>query len=339
MKGLYSIILALIILPMSSHGQLRKFLKSDQCEVITSFIEVHAFSIRTDYVLKTKGGTFGRDNQDFFSFAESEAFLLNSGYFVGSSKLLLPWSSDEAFKEYQSKPEISPELSTVYLQRPGEDSYSIIECDTMFISEGLSYIKVKDTSLVQRLNVSSLDSLNESDWMYSHRLLMINDSVRVDNKIHDVGGYESSGTFTSLLALGSQINESTLSRDVFLFDTEIKESALQFSLIGYIDEDNDFHRVVDHTPKPILAEIVIPEVDSSLSKITIIHKEGFPLANVRFKVNGSDKITDENGVLWINRDEGIEINGFQVQIEKDQDQVIFYYHDGIFTPIKKKRRK
>ena len=32
-------------------------------------------------------------------------------------------------------------------------------------------------------------------------------------------------------------------------------------------------------------------------------------------------------------------HGFQIHIEKDQNQVVFYYHEGIFTPIKKQRRK
>ena len=339
MRGFYFLVLAQFFLPQASHGQLRKFFKSNQSEVVTDFIQVHTYSIRTDYVLKTKGGTFGRDNQDFFSFAESEVFLLNSGYFVGSHKLLVPWNNDDAFQEYKAKPEITPELSTVYLRRPGEDSYSRIECDTMFISEGLSYLKVKDTSLVHRLNISSHDSLNESDWMYSHRLLNINDSIQVDNKIHDVSAFGSSGAFSSLLALGSQINEFTLSRDVFLFDAEIKASAVQFSLIGYIDESNTYHRVVDYTPKSVIVEKEDPKVDSSLSEITILHKEGFPLANKSFKVNGIEKITDENGVLLVNRDEELEINGFQIHIEKGQNQVVFYYHEGIFTPIKKQRRK
>ena len=131
----------LLLTTFATKGQIRGFFKSNQTQVVKEFLNSQFFAIRSDYVLKTKDAVFGRDNQNFYSFSEGQVLLLESGYFVGSQRLLAPWENDTLFDRYRSKPDTIPALGNLYLKYPGHESYSIVSCDTMFTEGGLSYFK------------------------------------------------------------------------------------------------------------------------------------------------------------------------------------------------------
>ena len=332
------IFLFLLLTVFTTKGQIRGFFKSNQTQVVKEFLNSQFFAIRSDYVLKTKDAVFGRDNQNFFSFSEGQVLLLESGYFVGSQRLLTPWESDTLFDQYRLSPDTIPALGTLYLKKPGQDSYSIVSCDTIFTDGGLSYFKLKDSIAFDWINSVATDSLLKTDWVYAHRVYNSKDSLKVDSKTLNVGNFKSSNAIVSALKLSSQINEYTIARDAFCFQTEYSNSGIQFTLSGYIDESDMFHAVktVIEVPK----EENSKEVDSTMfTAITLVHEEGFSLSHKMVNVNGRDVYSDSMGRIYLENLEDLSINGYKVKLIDDLPQIVLFYDKNNFIPVKKQRVK
>lgn len=329
----------LLLTGFTTKGQIRGFFKSNQTQVVSEFLNSQFFAIRSDYVLKTKDAVFGRDNQNFYSFSEGQVLLLESGYFVGSQRLLAPWENDTLFDRYRSQPDTIPALGTLYLKYPGQESYSIVSCDTMFTEGGLSYFKLRDSIAFDGIHSVATDTLIDSDWIYAHRIYKNQDSIQVDSKTLNVGSFKSSNAIVSALKLSSQINENTITRDVFCFQTEFSKSGIQFTLLGYMDESNMFHSLKIVIEEPI-EEPIEEKIDSSMfTSIILIHEEGFPLSNKKVNVNGQDVYSDSIGRIYIENLEDLSINGYNVKLIEDLPQIVLYYDKNNFIPIKKQRVK
>ena len=329
----------LLLTVFTTKGQIRGFFKSNQTVVISEFLNSQFFAIRSDYVLKTKDAVFGRDNQNFFSFSEGKVLLLESGYFVGNDRLLTPWENDTLFDRYRSKPDTIPALGTLYLKYPGQESYSIVSCDTMFTEGGLSYFKLTDTVTLDAVHSVTTDSIVDSDWIYAHRVYKSEDSLKVDSKTLNVGRFKSSKAIVSALKLSSQINENTITRDVFCFQTEYSMSGIQFTLLGYMDESDMFHSMKTVIEAPI-EESNEEKVDLSMfTSVTLVHEEGFPLSHKKVNVNGQDLYSDSMGRIYVENLEDLSINGHKVKLIDDLPQIVLFYDKNNFTPVKKQRVK
>ena len=333
------IFLFLLLTAFTTKGQIRGFFKSNQTQVVKEFLNSQFFAIRSDYVLKTKDAVFGRDNQNFYSFSEGQVLLLESGYFVGGQRLLAPWENDTLFDRYRSKPDTIPALGTLYLKYPGQESYSIVSCDTMFSEGGLSYFKLTDSIAFDGIHSVTTDSIVDSDWIYAHRVYKSKDSLQVDSKTLNVGSFKSSNAIVSALKLSSQINENTITRDVFCFQTEYSMSGIQFTLLGYMDESNMFHSVKTVIEAPIEG-LIEEKVDSSMfTSVTLVHEEGFPLSHKKFNVNGQDVYSDSMGRIYLENLEDLSINGYKVKLIDDLPQIVLFYDKNNFIPVKKQRVK
>ena len=333
------IFLFLLLTAFTTKGQIRGFFKSNQTQVVKEFLNSQFFAIRSDYVLKTKDAVFGRDNQNFYSFREGQVLLLESGYFVGSQRLLAPWENDTLFDRYRSKPDTIPALGTLYLKYPGQESYSIVSCDTMFSEGGLSYFKLTDSIAFDGIHSVTTDSIVDSDWIYAHRVYKSKDSLQVDSKTLNVGNFKSSNAIVSALKLSSQINENTITRDVFFFQTEYSMSGIQFTLLGYMDESDMFHSVKTVIEAPIV-EFIEEKVDSSMfTSVTLIHEEGFPLSHKKVNVNGQVVYSDSMGRIYLENLEDLSINGYKVKLIDDLPQIVLFYDKNNFIPVKKQRVK
>lgn len=329
----------LLLTVFSTKGQIRGFFKSNQTLVVSEFLNSQFFAIRSDYVLKTKDADFGRDNQNFFSFREGQVLLLESGYFVGSQRLLTPWENDTLFDRYRSIPDTIPALGNLYLKYPGQESYSIVSCDTMFTEGGLSYFKLKDSIAFDGIHAVTTDSIVDSDWIYAHRVYKSEDSLKVDSKTLNVGSFKSSKAIVSALKLSSQINENTITRDAFCFQTEYSKSGIQFTLLGYLNEEDMFHSVKTVIEAPI-EEPIEEKVDSSMfTRVTLVYEDGFPLSHKKVNVNGKDVYSDSIGRIYIENKENLSINGYQVNLIDDLPQIVLFYDKNNFIPIKKQRVK
>lgn len=329
----------LLLTSFTTKGQIRGFFKSNQTQVVKEFLNSQFFAIRSDYVLKTKDAVFGRDNQNFYSFSEGQVLLLESGYFVGSQRLLAPWENDTLFDRYRSQPDTIPALGTLYLKYPGQESYSIVSCDTMFTEGGLSYFKLRDSIAFDGIHSVATDSLIDSDWIYAHRIYKNQDSIKVDSKTLNVGSFKSSNAIVSALKLSSQTNENTITRDVFCFQTEFTKSGIQFTLLGYMDESDMFHYLKTVIEAPI-EEPIEEKIDSSMfTSVILVHEEGFPLSNKKVNVNGQDVYSDSMGRIYIENLEDLSINGYKVKLIDDLPQIVLYYDKKNFIPIKKQRVK
>lgn len=329
----------LLLTGFTTKGQIRGFFKSNQTQVVWEFLNSQFFAIRSDYVLKTKDAVFGRDKQNFFSFREGQVLLLESGYFIGSKRLLTPWENDTLFDRYRSKPDTIPALGTLYLKYPGQESYSIVSCDTMFTEGGLSYFKLTDTITSDGIHSVTTDSIVDSDWIYAHRVYKSEDSLKVDSKTLNVGTFKSSNAIVSALKLSSQINENTISRDAFCFQTENSKSGIQFTLLGYIDE-SDMYRSVKTVIEAPKEEIIEEKEDSSMfTSVTLVHVDGFPLSHKKVNVNGQDVYSDSMGRIYIENTEDLSINGYKVKLIDDLPQIVLFYEKNNFIPIKKQRVK
>lgn len=329
----------LILTGFTTHGQIRGFFKSNQTQVVKEFLNSQFFAIRSDYVLKTKDAVFGSNNQNFYSFSQGQVLLLESGYFVGSQRLLTPWENDTLFDRFRSKPDTIPALGTLYLKYPGQESYSIVSCDTMFTEGGLSYFKLTDSIAFDGVHSVTMDSLVDSDWIYAHRVYKSKDSLQVDSKTLNVSSFKSSNAIVSALKLSSQINENTITRDVFCFQTEYSKSGIQFTLLGYLDESDMFHSVkaVIETPRE---ESFEEKIDSSMfTSLTLVHEDGFPLSQITVNVNGQDVYSDSMGRIYLENIEDLSINGYEVKLIDDLPQIVLLYEKNNFIPIKKQRVK
>lgn len=329
----------LLLTVFTTKGQIRGFFKSNQTLVVSEFLNSQFFAIRSDYVLKTKDAVFGRDNQNFFSFREGKVLLLESGYFVGNQRLLTPWENDSLFDRYRSKPDTIPALGTLYIKYPGQESYSIVSCDTMFTEGGLSYFKLTDTIALDGIHSETTDSIVDSDWIYAHRVYKSEDSLKVDSKTLNVGSFKSSKAIVSALKLSSQINENTIARDAFFFQTEYSKSGIQFTLMGYMDESDMFHSVktvIEATKEDLIEE----KVDSSMfTSVSLVHVDGFLLSHKKVNVNGKDVYSDSMGRIYIENKDDLSINGYQVKLIDDLPQIVLFYEKNNFTPIKRQRVK
>jgi hypothetical protein len=339
MKNLLHTIVFILTTFNTSNGQIKGFLKSNQTQVVSGFLSSQIFSMRTDYVLEKEDGKYGRENQDFFSFAEAKVILLETGYFVGNQCLMAPWEKDTLFSEYRSMPGVFPSISNFYLKNPGQDSYSMVTCDTMFQEGGLSYFRLTDSLFTEGMRVVAYDSITTVDWLYSHRVYRMEDSLRVDAKTLNVSRFKSINSIISALRFSSQFNSSTQSRDAFCFDTQNNNSGIQFYLLGYIDETDIFHPV--KYPKEVHTDIPVETVvDSSLlMPIILSHEQGFLLANQIIIVNGHEVVSDSKGRIFVEKIENLSINGYRVRIDNDLNQIVLFYEKDSFKPIKKQRKK
>lgn len=338
MKRIFALLIFLIV-SQSTSGQIRDFFESNESSIVSDFFSEHAYSIRTDYVLESNGAAFGRNNQDFFSFKEGQVFLLKSGYFVGNRRLVEPWSNDKTFDEYRDNPDIAPKIGTIYLQKPGQRSYSVIECDTMFMNGGLSYFKINDTTALKYMNASYLDSVVESDWVYSLRRQQLTDSLRNDTKILNVGGFKKSKAIISACNLGNEVNERTQVRDIFFFRILNNSSVIEFRLLGYLNESSEFHSIERIEDQEQTSDSNVSEDITKSFPVKIKHVDGFALSNKTFIVNEEVYISNEQGIIELQSMDYLEINGYQVEITTNISEVIVAYDDGIFVPIKKIRKR
>jgi len=338
MKRIFTFFIFLIT-SYGSCGQISDFFKSNESSVVSDFFIEHAYSLRIDYVLESNGNAFGWDNQDFFSFSEGQVFLLKSGYFVGNRRLIEPWSKDKTFDEYRDKPDYAPKVGTIYLQKPGQRSYSAIVCDTMFVNGGLGYFKVKDTTSLKYMNVSYLDSVVESDWVYSLRRQQIKDSIKNDTKILYVGGFEKSKAIISACNFGNEVNVKTQSRDVFLFRISNISSVIEFRLLGYLNDSSEFYSIKQVLDQEQTTDSMVAGDNTESFPLKIRHEDGFVLSNKTFIINDEEYISNNQGIIELPSMEYLEINGFQVELAANISEILVTYNDGKFTPIKKFRKR
>lgn len=338
MSKLY-IVCILLFLNLTSSAQIRDFFESKESKVVSEFMDSHAFSLRTDYILKKEDGKYGKNNQDFFSFREGRVFYLNSGYFVGDERLVMPWKYDDSFDEFKSATDIVPEISTVYIRNPGNQSYSVMECDTMFIIDGLSYFKPVDSIQKNYLNSSRFDSVRNIHWAYAHRMSSFGDSLKAEEKTFSVSGFNSDKAIISAINLAIPVNDRTISRDVFCFQLTNSQSGIQFSLTGYLSDSSRYHRIQSFESIEEEEEVTIEEANIPMVSITFFHRDGFVLANKSFQINGNLYSTDEYGILLIPPFERLSVNDFDINITDEPIEIQVYFDNGKFKPLKKHRIK
>ena len=339
MRKLFQIVSIFLLANVHVSAQIRDFFESKESKVITEFIDSHAFSLRTDYILNKEDGKYGRNNQDFFSFREGRVFYLNSGYFVGDERLVMPWKYDDSFDEFKSATGIVPEISTVYIRNPGNHSYSVMECDTIFMIDGLGYFKPTDTIEENYLNSSKFDSVKDIHWAYAHRMSSFGDSLKAEEKTFSVSGFNSDKAIISAINLAIPVNDRTISRDVFCFQLTNSQSGIQFSLSGYLSDSSSYHRIQTFESIEVAESVTIEEAKIPMVSITFFHRDGFVLANKSFQINGKSYTTDEFGVLLIPPFERLSINDFEIKIAKEPIEIQVYFDNGHFKPLKKHRTK
>ncbi len=325
---------------LSSNAQVLNLIGKNESNIVKEFLSGSTVSIRTDYILMTSDAEYGRNNQDFFSYSEGEAFLLDCGFFVVSPKLVEPWMDDSLYSIYKDDQMYTPAISTVYIKKANEHSYVTVTIDTMFTSAGLGFIKLKDTIDCRKISTVEVDSTHQIDWVYSVRIKNVDSVPEIDFKLFNTSGFNKSKFMSTVSTFGNQMDDESLRRDIFLFVQNFTDAGIEFKLAGYLDENDSIHFLEMITPEIDTSKIVNPsEAQEELILLQLRYVDGFTLSNKEFLINGALQFSDLDGNVRIDSLEGLTINGYEINLTKEQLTVYLKYDNGEFIPAKKYRLK